>query len=1231
MAPLAHGQANTGTISGSVVDKSNAVIPGATVTLTSESTGLVATPLNTNELGLFVFPNLAVDNYTVQVELPSFKTAKISGVAVTPGSTLRLAAIQLELGGTSDLVEVRSEAVAVPLQIASGEKSFLIDPTETTSLPIENRSFFTLVTLVPGVNVTTGINPTSRIGGGGGDTFMVDGAVTMSSGVNRPSAAISAESIAEVKIVTFGYGAEYGRASGNQINAVTKSGTNQIHGSFYDFERHSAWGFANSQTNILNGLPLTKTVQRDIGWTISGPVGKPGGKNKLFVFWNQEYNPRLEPNAVTNYRMPTALERRGDFSQTTDNLGNPYPYIKDPTLSGTCSATSQAACFKDGGVLGRIPANQLWQTGLNILNWWPLPNCPAACTSYPASGAAYNYQTTYPTVHLLGIEPVVHVDYAATDKLRANFKYTDYMQPNGVIPGRIPGFSDTTQDNFGILQLGAGMNYTLNSTTFLEGSWALQKHQQEGCSVSGGDPNFCTSGDATTPSANRITAGFGAIPYLFPDATLLPKNFLAYQVMQELGKRTTAWDGSRVQQAPSFSFGSRITNTPINNNLPFSSFVLADDNRTFSFSITKVHAAHTIKAGYWYGHLVQIRGTGAITGSISFANDTANPLDTSFGYANAALGIFDSYSQASNWQEGANTQINHEFYIQDNWKFSRNLTLDYGLRFVHEVPVFDNYAHFANFFPDRFTAAAQPRLYTYGCNTGVYPCASTARVAMDPGTGGFVGNSTQASVIVGTLVPNTGVTTNGAPTNGLVPVNTGGIGPYGYVYPAMVYAPRFGFAYSPNERFVVRGATGLFVDRPPGQSTYASVSNPPFSETITVRYGNLQNIAAAGLQQSAPPALSGLFQYNNAVPWSFQWNGGVQIRLPLASTLDVAYTGQHSWHQQTTVNLNTIDYGTAYLPAYQDPTLTNTGVGSLTYVASSAANTNPNAIRRFLGYSTVSQSQPISWETYHSIQLNLIRRLQHGLSFGFNDTIGLYDHSFVAPRLQHNPDGSISIRSDQAEAQQLYGDNHPQRQIMRANVIWQLPSMTNKSGAMGALAYLARDWSLASIWQGATGTAYQLGYSYLSNGSSIYLTGSPDLGAHGPIITGNPGSGCSSNHLANFNTAAIQGPLPGSVGLEKPYYLRNCFVQTDNLSFSRAIRYKERASIVLRVDLYNAFNWDAVTGWNSTAQFASPATNTTITNLPTSPAQMIPSGAGFGVATGYQSPRTTQVQLRFQF
>lgn len=167
------------------------------------------------------------------------------------------------------------------------------------------------------------LTPATRLGGGGDGNFMLDGATAINA-VNRPATRVSTEAISEVRVVTSGYQAEYGRSSGLQINAVTKSGTNQFRGSLYDVERRSSWA-ENSKTNKLNGDPKPLQNERDWGGALGGPIGKPGGKNKLFFYANLEYNPRDVGGNVNRYRVPTALERQGDFSQSRDNLGNLYP------------------------------------------------------------------------------------------------------------------------------------------------------------------------------------------------------------------------------------------------------------------------------------------------------------------------------------------------------------------------------------------------------------------------------------------------------------------------------------------------------------------------------------------------------------------------------------------------------------------------------------------------------------------------------------------------------------------------------------------------------------------------------------------------------------------------------------------------------------------------------------------------------------------------------------------
>ena len=164
------------------------------------------------------------------------------------------------------------------------------------------------------------------------------------------------DAVAEFKILTNAYQAEYGRAAGGQVQVVTKSGTQSFHGSGYWYGRRSEWT-ANSYLNKRETpeIPKPETSRNDRGYTIGGPVSLGGfnpDKKKLFFFWSQEFQRRQDPAAlgVVKTRVPTALERRGDFSQSVDSSGNPFPYIKDFSTGLPCSAADTRGCFQDGGV-----------------------------------------------------------------------------------------------------------------------------------------------------------------------------------------------------------------------------------------------------------------------------------------------------------------------------------------------------------------------------------------------------------------------------------------------------------------------------------------------------------------------------------------------------------------------------------------------------------------------------------------------------------------------------------------------------------------------------------------------------------------------------------------------------------------------------------------------------------------------------------------------------------------
>jgi hypothetical protein len=1197
-------QVTTGFVTGVIHDAQGAIVPGATVVLISESRGTRSVPATTDPSGAFVFPNVAVDTYTIEVTMDGFRTLRRTGVPVNPGSRVAVGTLTIEVGGATETVEVTAEAPII--QSASGERSFTITTEAVQNLPIANRGFTALAALAPGVVGTQAIGTTANMS----TNITLDGVSTLDTGSNGVMVNINTESIAEVKVLVGGYQAEYGRSSGLQIMAVTKSGTNRFRGSFYDVERNSKWD-ANSKTNILNGIPKTISKQRDIGYSIGGPVGKPGGNNKLFFFNAVEFRPRTGGNDLVQFRVPTALERQGDFSQTLDNNGNPYPYIKDPLLNGTCSATSQAACFAAGGVLGRIPQNRLYQPGLNILNLWPMP------TSSNVVGT--NLQFIRPPEETLQYQPVARVDYQPLPSLRVSYKYQGQIDRRQVNNGTIPGWNDLMTPYTGRGTDAVSVNYNLSPTMFIEGTFGRAWNQLAG---GGGIP--------VNDVADARRTGLADLPLLFPNASVLNPNYYAYDVLNF--QQPPYWDGNRIWKVPSFSWGNRVVGgNSAPPNIHYPGFLNVNRTRDISVTLTKVSGRHTIKGGFYNTHSLKRENNvagGDNFGALSFANDTVgvNPFDTSFGFANAAIGSFSSFTQASAYVEGHFIYDNYEGFVQDNWKVTNRLTLDYGLRVVSMTAQYDKLRQSGNLLLDRWSISEAPVVYVAGCANGVYPCTGTNRQAMNPLTGTFLGpNSTLA---IGTIVQNSGNLTNGLFQSGQ------GISDQTYEFPALTVGPRFGMAYdvSGAQTLVLRGGAGVYFDRARPGNAQALVGNVFTSELTTVRYSQLQSLGSAGLSTRGAPALT-VYEYQADAPAAASWNAGVQTLLPWSTSLDVSYAGRHNYNAEQTVNINTIDLGSAFQPSLQDPSLPPSPVAG----ASSIAAQNPNALRGYRGYGSINYRSYDGWRRSHQLVVSVNRRFTNGLQFGFNDAIVLSDVANVLPRYDHGPDGQIVLRADQDEAQELLGNQTPQRHNLQATFVWDLPDLQGGGTGLRALGLIVNDWQLSGIWTGSSGSAYTVTQQYQTGNANVNLTGSPDFSPR-IIVVSDPGKGCSSDVYRQFNTAAFQGPPVGSVGLDSGNdYLRGCFNTVFDLAIARNIRLGGNRTLQLRVDMFNAFNQARITGRNTTMQLSSPSDPVRILNLPFDadgnvlPNRVRPNQAGFGAVTSYQAPRTIQAYIRLGF
>jgi hypothetical protein len=1241
----AFAQITTGTVTGNVRDEQGGVIPGATVVLISEARGTKSAPAVTNETGDYVFPNVTPDTYTVEVTMDSFKTVRRSGVAVSGGDRIGIPALTLQPGNIAETVNVIAEAVMVQSQ--SGERSFAVTSDQIEHLPVSHANFTAVTALAPGVVSAGASAGGTRLGGAGQNNIMMDGISAMDTGNNGQMLQMNIESIGEVKILTQGYQAEYGRSSGLQITAVTKSGSNQFRGSAYDVETNSDWN-ENTWVNDRNGDAKPKTKTKTLGYAIGGPVGKPGRNNKLFFFYAHEYRPvtaAINNGNPIRVRVPTALERAGDFSQTRDNNGALFNLIKDPNSTSPCTAANTAGCFQAGGVLGRIPADRLYSTGIALLSRYPQPNVTQA------TGTNYNYEVAAPTTENLTQQPALRVDYQLSPNLRFTGKYSGQRARKLITPGTIAGFNDVQNPYPFITNYGVTVNYTMNSSTFIEGTYGFIRNQLAGGASIGATG---TGGILVTESSNRLNSLPG-FPLLYPNAGVVDDRYYAYEVLNDLNP--VWWDGQKINLPPAFGWGSRIMGTAGVGALPgppnqvFPGFLNINRTQDVAASITKVWGSHTIKGGFYNNHSFKAQNTGAggvanlgFQGYVNFGNDTNNALDTGFGFANAAVGVFTQYLQQSKLIEGSMIYNNTEFYLQDNWKMNERLTIDYGVRFTRQQPQHDQFGQMSNFFTNEWSRAAAPLLYLAGCNNGATACSATAnaRNAVDPRTGQILTapGAANTAAAIGTVVPNSGNLTNGVHQAG------DGIAKTSYVWPSLVVAPRFGFAYdlTGTQSLILRGGGGLFYDRPDGNTVFSIPGNPPISTSQDLRNGQLQTLGT-GLSTVGVPAMI-TFQYDAQVPSSWQWQGGVQMALPWSSALDVSYVGNRGFNRLRafqgggggSVDLNAVDIGAAYLPQNQDPTL----------VASTVPGANAyttNLLRPYRGFSNINEQQTKFWDEYHSIQTSLNHRFRNGLGFGVNYTLGLSltGNTGLQSRFQHAADGTISLRDDQAAYEELNKDLALQRHVIKSYAVWALP---NAPQAVGRIAgYLLNDWQLSGVLTAGSanhvnndqpGGRYDLTYNYQDNGANVNLTGSPDYAAR-IVYVGDPGSGCSGDQYRQFNTASVTGPQYRSVGLESGRnLLGGCPDKTVDMALARTIRFGGSRTLQFRVDAFNVFNTVVITNRERNVTYRSP-TDLTIVNSQTladgsiNPARLTPRTAGFGAATAAQAMRTMQLLIRFGF
>ena len=400
------GQSSSGTISGRVVDASSGAIAGVQVRVINE-VDQQGRAFETNGSGEFTFPQLAPGNYTVSVKMAGFKQFDKTGLHLSASDSLDVGALRLDIGNVSETVEVKADAAVV--ETTNGERSALIDSREITDLMARGRDVMAMLQILPGVvNDNTGgdvlgqfTTPTIDGMRNNYNSLTIDGISGNTARGSNAQSPINLDAIAEVKVFANSYTADIGPSASGAILIATKSGTQSFHGGVYYYNRNEAFN-ANNFFNNRQGIPVQRYRYNTTGEDLSGPIYIPGhfntSKQKLFFFFSQEIDPNQTPIGVSNFTVPTALERQGNFSQSYKNATSIYT-VKDPTTG---------AAFP-GNI---VPTSRIDPNSSKLLSVFPLPNA----TDPNVTKYAYNFQIAG-TEDTPVKQEILKVDYNVSDKL----------------------------------------------------------------------------------------------------------------------------------------------------------------------------------------------------------------------------------------------------------------------------------------------------------------------------------------------------------------------------------------------------------------------------------------------------------------------------------------------------------------------------------------------------------------------------------------------------------------------------------------------------------------------------------------------------------------------------------------------------------------------------------------------------------------------------------------------
>jgi predicted heme/steroid binding protein len=1157
----AFAQSDLGRISGFVNDQSGAAVPNAKVTVRNQSG--VERQATTNESGYYVISNIPAGLYTMTAEAPGFQRYESMNNKLDPAADLVIGAT-LTVGASSETVEVKASTVQLQTESASVQK--LVTREQIDSLELNGRNPVGLASLVPGArgstlaSLTFGFSqgPANFNGSRNPENLITyDGAPATRTRSNGTSlGAVDVDSTQEVQILTSNYAPEYGRTSGAQIRITTKTGTSEFHGAAYEYFRNTV---LNANTWARNANPLTNSAApfhyNQFGFNIGGPLYIPGkfnsNKSKVFFYWGEEwlkYNFQESGSSLGGAGLllvPSLKMRQGNFSELLDPA-NPFTkkvtFVKDPQSSNPCDASNQSGCFP-GNI---IPSDRLSPNGIGILNAWPVPNL----TNFIGGGNWFGAKThTYDQR-----KDTVSVDFNAADNHRFRFRFLNYYyleyQPLDGNTDRTPKFFDRPNRT-------GSINYvwTISPTKVNE---ILVTASEDIVKIPIDEKNFFDKNQACAGSLVPCSLNY---PYIFPDGKLVPNRIPTVNM--------SPFSGLSGGPYPSHSAG------PI--------YDISD-------SFTWIKGNHTLKFGFLWERSgendndeINVQACPTCTnnqnGQFLFTDTRAG--GTGVAMANAALGLFDTYSEIGHRAYTIFRSNMYEGFAQDAWKTTTKLTVTFGLRYTVNVPYHAEWANMIVF---------DPRFYD-----------PNIAVTVDSATGLITGSPTIEQLYNGMVIPGSGFPSS---AHGRVPEADSGLyeGLFRGVpnhYSDIQWGdiqPRLGIAYQLDRKTVVRAGGGRFFTRLGVSDSIFLGGNPPFQPNASVANGSVDNPGGSGTRAIPLVVTSQSKNFRNPEAWN--WNVTVERELFWKSLVSVSYVGRRGLHLQREADINqpTVDVVAA-----------NPGV-------------NINALRPYKGFGSIRQTDNVATSRYNALQVSWNRRYSGGLMFGA---------SYTYSKSMDDGSNQRDVVPDTYDTSMLWGPSEfDARHIVVFNYLYDLPFFKNRTKLIGKL---LGGWQISGLTQFQTGLPCSVAGP--ADYAGVGLDANFGCGVNGQywVVNGDPKIigkfGPNSQWFATTNpdgTPIFTKPAPGTFNKQR---VRNLIYQPGfenwNLGLFKAFPITERFGFQFRAEAFNFINhpnWCGGSGCSGTTNIGLNPTNLNTFG------KVLTKGGGVG-----GGERNLQLSLRFYF